>query len=170
MLKKIPLPGLNYNMKVVDNFLEYHHFLAIKHTLSSDTFPWFFNDYKVDVGDDYFQFIHYLYKFNSPTSELFNMVIPLLEKLEVKSLIRIKCNLTTKTEKIIEYEMHQDQNFDCKTSIFYVNTNNGYTKFESGEIINSVENRIVTFPTLTDHTGTSCSDEKIRLVININYF
>ena len=56
------------------------------------------------------------------------------------------------------------------TSIYYVNTNNGYTKFETGEIVESVENRMVTFPSNIRHTGSSCSDEKIRVVINFNYF
>lgn len=157
-------------MEVIDNFLDFSEFLLIKDTLISNNFPWFFNDCKVDFGDDHFQFTHFLYRSNTPTSDLCNILNPVFKKLNVKSLIRIKCNLVTRSEKIIEYDMHQDQNFDCKTSILYVNKNNGYTKFESGEIINSVENRIVTFPTLTNHTGTSCTDEKIRVVINFNYF
>ena len=56
------------------------------------------------------------------------------------------------------------------TSIFYVNTNNGYTKFEDGTKVESVANRMVTFPANMKHTGTSCTDEKIRVVINFNYF
>ena len=56
------------------------------------------------------------------------------------------------------------------TSIFYVNTNNGYTEFEDGTKIESVANRMVTFPTNLKHRGTSCTDEKIRVVINFNYF
>ena len=31
------------------------------------------------------------------------------------------------------------------TSIFYVNTNNGYTKFEDGSIVESVANRMLIF-------------------------
>ena len=30
-------------------------------------------------------------------------------------------------------------------------------------------NRLITFPTDVSHTGTSCTDEKIRVVINFNY-
>ena len=56
------------------------------------------------------------------------------------------------------------------TSIFYVNTNNGYTKFEDGTKVESVANRMVTFPTNMKHTGTSCTDEKMRIVINFTYF
>ncbi len=56
------------------------------------------------------------------------------------------------------------------TSILYINTNNGYTRFETGEVVESVENRLVTFPANLKHTGTSCTDEKVRVVVNFNYF
>ena len=56
------------------------------------------------------------------------------------------------------------------TSIFYVNTNNGYTEFEDGTKVESVENRLVTFSLNMKHRGTSCTDEKTRVVINFNYF
>ena len=50
-----------------------------------------------------------------------------------------------------------------------MNTNNGYTKFEDGTKVESVANRLVTFPASMMHTGTSCTDKKIRIVINFNY-
>ena len=56
------------------------------------------------------------------------------------------------------------------TSIFYVNTNNGYTKFEDGTKVESVANRMLTFPANMKHIGTSCTDEQTRVVINFNYF
>ena len=93
------------------------------------------------------------------------------------AVIRIKANLLTKTPNIIENEFHIDLNDlseeklkQVTTSIFYVNTNNGYTKFEDGTKVESVANRLVIFPANMKHTGTSCTDEKIRVVINFNYF
>ena len=56
------------------------------------------------------------------------------------------------------------------TSIFYINTNDGYTKFEDGTKIESIANRMITFPANINHTGTSCTDEQTRVVINFNYF
>ena len=56
------------------------------------------------------------------------------------------------------------------TSIFYINTNNGYTKFEDGTIVESVANRMLSFPANMKHCGTSCTDERRRIVINFNYF
>ena len=55
------------------------------------------------------------------------------------------------------------------TSIFYVNTNNGYTVFEDGTKVESVANRMLTFPSNLKHCGTSCTDKNIRSVINFNY-
>ena len=37
------------------------------------------------------------------------------------------------------------------TSILYINTNDGYTKFEDGTIVESVENRLVTFDSRMKH-------------------
>jgi len=56
------------------------------------------------------------------------------------------------------------------TSIFHVNTNNGYTEFEDGTRVESVANRMVTFPTTMKYRNTSCSDSKTRITINFNYF
>ena len=55
------------------------------------------------------------------------------------------------------------------TSIFYIGTNNGYTEFKDGTIIESLANRLVTFPTNTKHRGVTQTDEQTRVLINFNY-
>ena len=50
-----------------------------------------------------------------------------------------------------------------------MNTNNGYTRFEDGTKVESVANRMVTFPNQMMHTGTTTTDSEYRLVINLNY-
>jgi hypothetical protein len=68
--------------------------------------------------------------------------------------------------------MHNDELSDhakITTGIFYVNTNNGKTIFDTGEEINSEENKYVEFDSTKLHTGTTCTDQKRRLVINFNY-
>ena len=57
----------------------------------------------------------------------------------------------------------------ASTSIFYVNTCNGYTHFEDGTKVDSVANRLITFPTQTKHGGACCTDTVARIVINFNY-
>ena len=51
-----------------------------------------------------------------------------------------------------------------------MNTCDGYTSFENGGIVESVENRIVIFDSNKRHTGTSLTNDSRRIVININYF
>ena len=46
----------------------------------------------------------------------------------------------------------------------------GYTSFEDGTKVESVENRFVTFDSDIKHSGTTCTNQKVRLVLNINYF
>ena len=152
-----------------------------------EKFPWFFRPF-IDYEDDEnkFQFCHDFYFGNQPRSSLATWLNPVLDKIKPLALIRIKANLIPKTLNIEENLFHHDlSDYDeygtrktlypkklkqLTTAIFYVNTNNGYTKFNDGTIIESIGNRIVTFPTDTKHTGTSCSDEKTRVVINFNYF
>ena len=55
------------------------------------------------------------------------------------------------------------------TSVYYINTNNGYAEFENGEKVESVENRIVKFQSNLKHRGTTCTNEQTRVVINFNY-
>ena len=60
---------------------------------------------------------------------------------------------------------------NLKTAILYLNTNNGYTKFESGEKITSVENKLIIFNAKEKHSGTTNSCEQpYRVVLNLNYF
>ena len=85
----------------------------------------------------------------------------------VKDGVGVKANLNVRTKEPELYGMHSDC-ADKTTAIFYVNTNNGYTKFETGDIVESVANRVVIFDSNIKHTGVSCTDEKRRVVINFN--
>ena len=167
-------------MKIEDNFLEQKVFYELKSLLMGVNLPWYYNPI-IDSADDIdkFQFVHRFYEDFSPRSEFIGQMNPILDIIKPISLCRIKANLLTRTSNIIENLFHVDignlENSPEKlkqwtTSIFYVNTNDGYTKFEDGSVVESVANRMVTFPADMKHTGTSCTDEKRRIVINFNYF
>ena len=82
---------------------------------------------------------------------------------------RVKSNLNPRTHKHIKRNFHTDTRYKHKTSILYINTNNGWTEFEDGSKVNSVANRMVIFDSLIRHTGVTCTDEKVRVLINFNY-
>ena len=140
----------------------------------SDMMPWYFNDFIIDrnktEGLSNYQFTHTFYKEFQVWSPNFPLLENLISQLKVKSLVRIKLNLSHRTDTTIKSSFHCDTDFDCTTSILYINTNNGYTEFENGEKIDSVENRLVTFPSNMKHLGTTCTNQKRRIVLNLNYF
>jgi len=86
-------------------------------------------------------------------------------------LYRCKANLNPREDKNYQLgDYHSDYNLTCKTAILYINTNNGYTKFKGvDDVVESVENRIVIFDSHLKHVGFTCTDEKTRVLININY-
>ena len=86
---------------------------------------------------------------------------------------KFKANCNYKTLEQNTGWFHTDYDDDRKnemtTSILYMNTNNGGTKFEDGTFVNSLANRMVTFDCLTKHAPVSCTDKDRRIVVNINY-
>ena len=160
---------------IEDNYLEDKDFQVIKNTLLFNNLcDWYFNNGIINDNQKgnlhFFQFTHFLYQDNVGT-QFFNICNPILKKLGVKSLIRIKVNLSSFSTKLVEGGFHRDYDYDCKAALFYVNTNNGYTKFKkNNKIIKSVENRMVMFKANELHTGTNTTDQKCRVVINFAYF
>ena len=161
-------------VQVYDNFLSETDLNKLDNLiLHNDHFPYFFNEYKVDKGDEFAQFTHYFYQNNIVSSNFYDGLIPIIKKLNVMSLIRIKTNLQLKDTKIKPTAMHYDVEVRCqeqKTGIFYMNTNNGKTIFEDGEEIESVENRLIIFPASKFHAGTTHTDTRYRCLINFNWF
>ena len=95
-----------------------------------------------------------------------------MRKINALSLIRIKANLQLRDSSIKESGMHTDVNIISqkqKTGVFYINTNNGKTIFQDGQKVDSVENRMVIFPSSLHHNGTTHTDTLYRCVINLNW-
>ena len=164
-------------MKIEDNFLDQNEFDGLQNIIMGEKFAWYYNN-KIDFGDDVdkYQFVHSFYFNHASTSPFLEILTPIIKKIDSVALGKIKANLLTRTPNIIENTFHVDdvrpeeKLKQLTTSIFYVNTNNGYTKFEDGTKVESIANRIVTFPASTVHRGTSCTDQNIRVIINFNYF
>ena len=145
-------------------------------SMLSPQFNWHFGrgvvyDSMCDELDNY-QFGNVMYQNMTPKSDEFGLVNGILNysQLKIAALIRVKANLNTRTHKIVKHGFHVDLPYPCTTAIYYVNTCNGFTEFEDGTVVESVANRFVTFPSSLKHTGTTCTDQKARMVINFNYF
>jgi|TARA_R110000744_G_scaffold220427_1_gene339250 hypothetical protein len=156
-------------IEVFDGVLAPTQFNRLQSYFESSHFPWYFKpgiDYK---DDGKFQFTHNIYDNFAPQSSVFDEMNEILSVLNANALIRVKANLQVRTKKIEENSYHVDYK-DCKTAIYYVNTNNGCTLFETGEKIESVANRLVVFDSNLNHAGSSCTDRDTRIVLNFNYF
>ena len=176
-------------MEIIDDFLDQEKFDELQSIMMGGDrkgkphLPWFYSpcidsyDELDDENIDKFQFTHMFYCDFHPQSPFYENVWPVIAALDSITIWRVKANLLTRTPNIVKNSFHVDMidvsNEKLKqytTAIFYINTNNGYTKFEDGTKVESVANRMITFPANLKHTGTSCTDEKIRIVINFNYF
>ena len=185
------------SIKVIDNFLDKKVFKKLQTFLLGADCPWFYNEKKVDyiknpVGiedagrspttpikgyeaDDPHQFTHTFFRKQTNWSSASINIVPLLDKINPRIWIKVKGNLSSINSKPLVGGWHCDKDTDGKawtdttTSIFFINTNNGYTLFENGKKVPSVENTLVTFPNNTLHTGVSQTDTKTRVTLNLNY-
>ena len=167
-------------VSIEDDFLNPREFVKWQDFFMSQTLTWQYSDSVVYAeANDKFQFFHMFYIEFVPISPFMDTITPILNKINPISLWRVKANLHIRTPEIDESVFHVDMADledsperlkEWTTSIFYVNTNNGYTKFEDGTKVESVANRMITFPSNLKHHGTTCTDEKRRIVINFNYF
>ena len=163
---------------VIDNFLDKEDFKQIQDFILGPAIPWNYNKSKVSESEkeaeskDSFQFVHLFYNTHIIKSDHFNILNPLIKKINPLAIIKIKANMTMRTEELLEYGYHKDLTTDTGllTAVFYLNNNNGYTKFIDGIKVESIENRIVIFDSQAWHTGTSCTDERFRAVLNLNYY
>lgn len=168
-------------MKVIDDFLGYKEFQRLRSEIMSPVFDWNFvpmsDSMKEDPDKFSGQFVHLAYSNCVPRTTFFNNLMPVLSRLDATTLNRIKVNLQPRTEEPVEGMFHSDLRGDMNietrktwtTSVYYINTNNGYTEFEDGTKVESVENRMVKFSSDTLHRGVTCTDEQTRVVINFNY-
>lgn len=165
-------------IQILDDFLPDDDFKSIQKFFMTGHIPWKFTD-KVtgtEKSEDAFQFTHMFfdahpyYVLNFLSLADCKPIRSILGELDPYILLRIKANLRTKTPKPIQSDFHTDlKTSNYTTSIYYLNSNNGYTLFEDGMKVPSIANRMITFNGDMRHCGVSCTDQQTRVVLNINY-
>tara|TARA_B100000131_G_scaffold45083_1_gene40350 strand:+ start:346 stop:858 length:513 start_codon:yes stop_codon:yes gene_type:complete len=169
-------------MESIPNFLDKDAALALREVFLGSDINWFFHRHIAHIEEKeennlrQFQFTHMLYDVNKGNVSPFSVDIMNLfkEKLNCYAMMRVKANLIPNTPEIEQHDFHTD--FlgsildNMYTGVYYVNTCDGYTEFESGEKCQSIHNKMIIFPSRLKHRGTSCTDDKARVVINFNWF
>ena len=157
------------NLKIIPNFLEFYTFNELYNQFNSPNFPWFWTQ-SPGEREQYVNLLYFDHQFSSAMNPTINRcLMAATDKLGVIAILRVKLNATCKNAP--EQEWHTDWQISTpsKTCVLYLNDNYGYTEFETGEIVKSVANRLVTFDSSIKHLGTSCTDQIDRKVLNINW-
>jgi hypothetical protein len=170
------------NIKIIDNFLEESDIKNIQKVLLGETFPWYFLPYisyetEKEKNLLMYQFTHILFPKSNEhdkQSVYHYLIDPILKKIDHQFVTRIKCNLNVYLGgERIEDSFHTDVSGNgsslFKSCIFYVNDNNGYTKFENNQIVESKSNRVCIFNSSIPHTVVTQTNTKQRVVINFIY-
>ena len=175
------MDGKMQPLEVIDNFLPHYQFEHLNSVIMGDEFPWYYNDQivakvpgKKYTGTDLSQFTHSFYE-DKPLSDWMHIIDPILDKMRVEWLFRVKANSTSKcifnrfTGYHVDWCDKEKIPPNVYTSIFYMNTNNGGTKIKGFGKVKSVANRLVIFNAATEHAGITCTNQKRRVVINFNW-
>ena len=173
-------------IQIVDQYLNPKDHEQLQSIMLQREFPWTLAQKTGDMDMDgkstdplNTQLNHWFVDFrNAHYSPFFKYVLPIVNQQRIIGISRIKANLQLCTEKPIESDYHVDLSLRYGIAdipephptniIYYVNTNNGYTEFETGEKVESVANRAVIFPNSVRHRGVSQTDTHYRTVINLN--
>lgn len=159
--------------EVIDNYLDEKHFSRLQAVLMSNEFMWSFSP-DVTYDDVYVPkesyFTHTFYNHRMVQSHYLTdgLLDPLLDKINTELWIRIKANLYPWTENPYTHSDHSDYPYSHKAALFSINTNDGGTNI-GGEKIDSIENRIIFFDGSQKHSSTTCTDNKARININLNW-
>jgi len=158
-------------MKIIDDFLEQKQFQKLKEDVLSTHFPWYLQlgITKEKEYDDSCLFTHVFYENEKVISPGFVIVQPILDKLKIKQLLRIKANLYPNNGIFTKHKKHKDFDFSHQGVLLSINTNNGFTILEDDLQVNSIENRALFFNPGLNHQSTSCTNAKMRVNILINY-
>tara|TARA_B100001094_G_C17659861_1_gene543675 strand:- start:44 stop:562 length:519 start_codon:yes stop_codon:yes gene_type:complete len=166
-------------MKVYDDFLSPKDFRFVQLNMLGTQFPWSQGTVMNPEVDellcdeiDNIQFSNWMYRDFEPKGPEFAIAQPIISdpRLEICSIHRIKANLTLRTSEVVQHGFHRDGTGSFMVAIYYVNSNDGYTEFEDGSRIETIENRLLVFDSSLWHTGSTCTNAKVRCVINFNYF
>jgi hypothetical protein len=175
---------------IIDKVLPDSYAKEIRDAFMSDYFPWYFNDCLIQEANtikDQFQFTHTLFLDNEAKSDIFSLVKPMIYFIElhtgikIKNTIRIKANLITRNNSVLDVyrTVHQDvkrtsenSNETFKSFLYYIEDSDGDTiMFEDDKITESSRitpkaNKGVYFDSMIWHTSTFPKIAQRRMVIN----
>jgi hypothetical protein len=176
-------------MKIIDNFLAKYYLQHLQDNFLGNNSSWSFNDSL--TGDDSLEVLgsfgfgiklHWNgYFTGSYESTLVRgLVFSAQEKVEEVfgeslEIVRARADMTVFNPLNHRHELHTDFQYEHMTAIFYLNNSDGNTILFDRDgknvltEVEPVENRLLIFDGLLQHTGHSPSNHKSRVLINMNF-
>ncbi len=157
-------------IQIIPNFLEFYTFNELYNQFNSPNFPWFWTQ-SPGEPEQYVNLLYFDHQFSSAMNPSINRcLMAATDKLGIIAILRVKLNATPKNAP--EQEWHTDWQISTpsKTCVLYLNNNDGYTEFETGEKVVSESNTAVIFDTNIKHRGVTATNVDRRMVLNISYF
>jgi len=156
-------------IKTISNFLDKENFSHLQKYLLSEGLPWYYRDSML-LKAPYFTYC--FFNDNEITSNNFNLVKPILDKLNSSTIIQIRANLVLKEKKTRQCGWHCDYGYkNFKTAILYINQSNGPTLIKNnGSEVLPEENKILIMDGNTEHALVTQTDTQRRVVLNLNYY
>ena len=166
------------NHQRIDNFLPREVFQEIQSFLMEGDMMWSYRTALTDADDTCgFHFsgdVFHAHREQCDIPLLERIGVPIITRLPMSKLIRIKINNYPRQVRVGEDNFpkssyHVDLAYPHHTAILGINTNNGYTEFDDGTKLESKENSLIIFDGTKRHRAVGCTDENIRVNININW-
>ena len=175
--------------KIIDNFLSVSYLQDLQDYFLTPQCDWHFNpditDKDTEKSNGAFGFairLHWNQMFVENRSGMLCRALILssqdkvTEVTEVPHLVvRARADMTLYNPEKHVHEVHTDYSYEHTTAIFYLNTSDGNTLLydrEGKELLKEVEpieNRLLIFDGLLQHTGHSPSNHKCRTLVNMNF-
>ena len=174
------------DIRVIDNFLPEKDFKTLSDIFFDTNTMWYRTpgiseeNSTMDILNplDNYMFAHMVYNNYLPSSnsweQVSSILLPAIQKTcmnSFRSLVRVKVNLYPRTHKVQNHPFHTDGDHivGLRGLLLSFNTCDGYTGFIDGTQVDSVANRAIFFDATEKHHSTSCSNQPIRMNMNINY-
>ena len=160
-------------MNTFKNFIDKNKADTIEKIFLGMDFPWYYSENKTLENSSYM--FHSFYRDNQINSKDYYLIEPILDKLNAKSVIEVRANLTPSVFFLGNRgsAFHNDHPTKNKTAILYLNTCDGGTDIEVDNeciFVQAEENKIVIFDSDLLHRGVVSNNSDFRWIINFNYF
>jgi len=162
-------------MQVTEDFLQEEYYDHLNEIITSTQFPWMFQKRVANIGEDpeedlnHYYFVHSLFFQNKIESPLYDDFLYLFQSLNVQFLHRARVLMFVNQGEQYIHDRHVDHTTNCKTALIYMNTNDGFTDFETGERVESVKNRLLLFDGSVPHSSSTPTNTKERLLLSVTY-